>query len=402
MARISRRWLLAGCGIAAAAAVAAASYPLLTSSGADSSFVTVPVRRAAIEDTVLATGTLQAYKQVDVGAQVSGQLVSLKVELGDRVEKGQLLAEIDSLPQENVLRNAQAGLASARAEQASRQAQLKQAELAHTRQKTMLAADASSREAYEAAVATLAAARAGLESVKAQVEQASVAVDTATLDLGYTRISAPIDGVVVGLSAEEGQTLNANQQTPTILTIAQLDTLTVKAQISEADVVRVAPGDPVYFTILGQPGQRRSAVLRAIEPAPESSTSSSSSSSSSTSSSSSSSSAVYYNGLFEVANPDGLLRIDMTAQVYIVLKQAEDALVIPSSALGASQPDGSYLVRVLNAQGRPEERHITIGMDNQIQAEVLSGLAVGDAVILGDASQLSSTGGMRRGPGMRL
>ncbi|AZV94311.1 efflux transporter periplasmic adaptor subunit [Bordetella sp. J329] len=401
MARISRRWLLAGCGIAAAAAVAAASYPLLASSGADSSFVTVPVRRAAIEDTVLATGTLQAYKQVDVGAQVSGQLVSLKVELGDRVEKGQLLAEIDSLPQENVLRNAQAGLASARAEQASRQAQLKQAELAHTRQKTMLAADASSREAYEAAVATLAAARAGLESVKAQVEQASVAVDTATLDLGYTRISAPIDGVVVGLSAEEGQTLNANQQTPTILTIAQLDTLTVKAQISEADVVRVAPGDPVYFTILGQPGQRRSAVLRAIEPAPESSTSSSSSSSS-TSSSSSSSSAVYYNGLFEVANPDGLLRIDMTAQVYIVLKQAENALVIPSSALGASQPDGSYLVRVLNAQGRPEERHITIGMDNQIQAEVLSGLAVGDAVILGDASQLSSTGGMRRGTGMRL
>ncbi|MGO3743501.1 efflux RND transporter periplasmic adaptor subunit [Kerstersia sp.] len=401
MARFSRRWLLAGGALITAAAIAAISFAWTAPSRAASSFVTVPVRKAAIEDTVLATGTLQAFKQVEVGAQVSGQLVRLQAALGDRVEKGQLLAEIDSLPQENVLRNAQAGLASARAELASRQAQLKQAELAHTRQKTMLAADASSREAYEAAVAALAAARAGVESLKAQVEQASISVDTATLNLGYTRISAPIDGVVVGLSAEEGQTLNANQQTPTILTIAQLDTLTVKAQISEADVVRVAPGDPVYFTILGQPDQRRRAVLRAIEPAPESSSASSSSGSSS-SGSSSSSSAVYYNGLFDIKNPDGLLRIDMTAQVYIVLAQADDALVIPSAALGMAQPDGSYLVRVLDAQGRPQEHRITIGLDNQVQAQVLSGLEAGDAVILGDASQVSSSGGMRRGPGMRL
>src|SRR5450830_1698827 len=265
-------------------------------------FITAPVARADIEDTVLANGTLKAFKQVSVGAQVSGQVKSLKVALGDTVHKGDLVAEIDSLTQQNTLRNNEAALT--------------QAELALKRQQQMRASEASSQADLEAALATEKTSRASVEALRAQVDQAKVAVDTARVNLGYTRIVSPIDGQVVALVTEEGTTVNANQSTPTIIIVAKVDTMTVKASISEADVTTVKPGQRVYFTILGEPQKRYDATLRTIAPATDSistSTTSSSSSSSSSSTSTSSATAIYYNGLFDVPNPDNKLRISMTA-----------------------------------------------------------------------------------------
>lgn len=357
-------------------------------------YASAPVVRGDIENTVLASGTLEASQQVAVGAQVSGQVKHLAVELGQNVKAGDLIAEIDSLTQQNALRNAEAALTTNRAQLRSQQASLAQAKLAFERQKQLRAADASSRAEYEAAEASYKVALANIESQKAQIAQAEISADTARLNLGYTRITAPMDGQVVAIVTKEGQTVNANQSAPTIIILAQLDTMTIKAQISEADVTKVTPGLPVFFTILGEPDRRYEASLRTIEPAPESISSTTTSSSSSASTTS----AVYYNGLFDVPNPDGKLRISMTAQVYIVRDHAQGVLTIPAAALGRRGPDGQYMVRVLNAEGQPEPRRVSVGLNNNITAEVTEGLSEGDRVVVADAAASGNASGNPGGP----
>ncbi|AVJ26441.1 efflux RND transporter periplasmic adaptor subunit [Achromobacter spanius] len=356
-------------------------------------FAVAEVSRADLEDSVLASGTIDAIERVSVGAQATGQLKSLKVELGDRVKKGQLVAEIDDLTQQNELRNAEAALQTRRAERAAKVATLKQAELAFKRQRMMLAADASSREAYESAEATLAVTRAEIASLDAQIAQAEIQVDTARVNLGYTRIVSPIDGMVVAVVTKEGQTVNSIQSAPTIIKVAQVDTMTIKAQISEADVTRVKPGLPVYFTILGEPDERYRATLRAVEPAPDSIQKDDATSSLTSSTSSSTSAAVYYNGLFDVPNPDEKLRISMTAQVFIVLGEAKGAVVVPASALGKRGKDGRYEVRVVGEGNKTETRQVRIGMNNNVQAQVLEGLEVGERVVSADSSPAAAKPG---------
>lgn len=351
-------------------------------------YVTAQATLADMEDSVLASGTLEAVRQVSVGAQVSGQLKSLKVQLGDEVKQGQLVAEIDDMTQQNDLRNAQAVLAARKAERQAKQATLKQAQLAYARQRQMLAREASSREDFEAAEATLNVTRADILALDAQIAQAEVEVDKARVNLGYTRILSPMDGKVVAIVTKEGQTVNSFQIAPTIIKVAQVDTMTVKAQISEADVTRVRPGQKVYFTILGDPDKRYHGTLRAIEPAPDSiqrdeSTSALTGGGSTTSGTSA---AVYYNGLFEVPNPDEMLRISMTAQVFIVLGEAKQTLIIPSSALGKRGEDGRYTVQVVGADNELTKRQIKVGMNNNVNAQVLEGLSAGERVVSAEAA----------------
>ncbi len=384
-------------------AIAAAVRHFYFSAPKPAQFVTATATTMDLEDAVLATGTVQAFKQVSVGAQVSGQIKILHVKLGDTVKKGQPVAEIDSTTQQNNLRNAQAGLENVRAQLAAQQVALIQAELSYKRQKELLDADAGSRQDFEAAEATRNTTRANIGALQAQIRQAAITAETAQVNLGYTKIASPIDGVVVALVAQQGQTVNANQTTPTIIKVAQLDTVTIKSQISEADVVKVQAGQPVYFTILGEPDRRYDAKLRTVEPAPDSiltdTTSSSASSSTSTSTT-----AIYYNGLFDVPNPDGKLRISMTAQVSIVRAEAKGAVAIPSSALGRRERDGSYTVRVLDADGNAQPRKIKVGMNNNVNAQVTEGLVAGDKVVLGEAGAPGTGAGMPGGrrPPMRL
>lgn len=414
------------------------------------SLATSPVTRGDLEQTVDATGVIDAYKLVSVGAQASGQIKSLKVQLGDVVKQGDLIAEIDSTTQNNSLMNAEAALENIRAQRAVQQANLREAELAFERQKQMLAQEATSRADYDSAEAKLATSRAQVRALDAQIKQRETELGTARANLGYTRITAPIDGTVVAVVAEEGRTVNANQSAPTIVKLARLDLVTVNAEISEADVVRIKPGMPVYFTILGQPDRKYRATLRTVNPAPASISSESSASSSS----SSSSSAVYYNALFDVENPDGTLRIDMTAQVSVLLAEAKDALLIPTVALGPKVPEGgpgpgdgtgkrgerpqrdaatagersqraergqgeagqqrqrrrpddaalansnSYIVRVVGKDGQPEPRKIKVGLNNGSNAEVLEGLDEGEQVVVGEVSA-ADRANMRNNSNMR-
>jgi macrolide-specific efflux system membrane fusion protein len=327
-----------------------------------------------IEQTVLATGKLRPKELVSVGAQVSGQVRRLYVSLGQSVKAGDPIADIDAQPQQLALRNAEAAVQSLLAQKAAREGGLVQAELAHRRQETMLAADATARADYEAARAALLSVRGEIRSLDAQIVQARTQVDTARLNLGFTRIVAPMDGVVVAVVTKQGQTVNSFQSAPTIVMLAQLDVMTVRAEISEADVEKVRPGQTVWFTTLGATGRRHYARIERIEPAPDSI------------SGAGASTAIYYNALFDVPNADGRLRPSMTAQVSVLLARVKAAVIIPSAALGAADAQGRHNVRVIDDRGRPADRKVRIGIADDSNVVVLAGLRPGEKVVLADAT----------------
>ena len=366
-------------------------------------FITAPAEIRTLEQTVLADGTIKAQKQVTVGAQVSGQIKALHVTLGQQVQKGQLVAEIDDLTQQNALKDAEEALKNVLAQRAAKVAMQKNNQLTYQRQREILAKGLGVRADFDSAKATLDSTQAEIDALNAQIAQAEIAVSNAKLNLGYTKITSPISGTVVAIPVEEGQTVNAVQSAPTIIKVAQLDTMTVEAQISEADGVKVKVGIAVFFTILGEPEKRFSATLRAIEPAPDSinDETTTSTSSSSSSSSSSTTTAIYYNGLFDVANPDGALRISMTAQVYIVLSKAEDAIVIPATAL--ENDKGRYRVQVVDDKCKVSTREVTVGLNNNVDAQILSGLQAGEQVIVSQGSAATSNNkAQRMGPPMGM
>jgi macrolide-specific efflux system membrane fusion protein len=340
-----------------------------------------------IEDTVLASGTIQPLKLVSVGAQASGRIVALHVALGEHVGKGALVAEIDPSTQLNALQNAEAVLDQERAQRSSRLAALKAADLTFKRAATTYPLEASSQADYDTAEAAFRGLEADLKALDAQVRQAVIAVNTARVNLSYTKVVAPIDGTVIAIVAPEGQTVNAVQAAPTIVKLADLETMTVKAQISEADVTRVHSGLNVYFTILGAPERRFQATLRAMEPAPESMAADTSESAGGAATAGGAvSTAVYYVGLFDIANPDHLLRPAMTAQVNIVLNEADHAVVIPARALGETLPDGRRSVQAVDASGHVETRLVQVGINNRVMAQVLSGLTAGERVTVSELS----------------
>lgn len=344
--------------------------------------VTAPVRVGDIENAVLATGKMDAVERVNVGAQVSGQVKSLKVKLGDRVAQGQPIADIDDLPQRNDLRNAEAALNVAKADLQAKQALLKQAESRFKRQKRMLNDEASSLEDFEAAEATLTTTRAELIALNARIVQAQIEVDKKKIDLSYTRILAPMNGIVIAVITQQGQTVNANQSAPTIVKLARLDLMTIKAQISEADITRVSQGQKAYFTIFSDPEKRYDATLRTVELAPESVMKDDSlSGSSSASGSGTSNASVYYNALLDVPNPDNRLRIAMTAQVSLLLGEAKNTLLVPIQAVRKTE-DKKQQVQVLTANDRLEMREVKTGITNNVDIQILSGLKAGETVVL--------------------
>jgi macrolide-specific efflux system membrane fusion protein len=381
-----KRWLIATTLVALLGAGAAGYFVLAAPAEAEVPR-TVPVTRGSVEETVLASGTIQASSLVSVGAEVSGRIKSLNVALGDDVKAGDVIAEIDSLNQENAVKAAEASLANIAAQQTIQQASLAQAKVTLERAEKLNPQKLISDADYQAAQLSVQTAEGQLQAIAAQIQQAEINVDTAKLNLDRTRIVAPSDGTIVAVAVEVGQSVNANNASPTIVKIANLDRMVVKAEISEADVPRVAPGQKVYFTILGDPDTRIDAMLRAVEPAPESITDDSTASSSS-------STAIYYNGLFDVDNPGHRLRISMTAQVTIVLQSADDVLTLPASVLTQKNRDAGYTVEVWNPQQEAiEPRVIKVGLNNKVTAEVTDGLSEGDLVVSGTATSAAAAGG---------
>ncbi|WP_405046182.1 efflux RND transporter periplasmic adaptor subunit [Pseudomonas serbiensis] len=339
-------------------------------------YLTASAEITSIEHAVLADGVLHGQQQVDVGAQVSGQLQTLKVAPGDNVHKDQLLAQIDPLPARNALRQAIVNSERLTADRDAAAHQLKLARLTYQRYEELGADAAVSREDFDKAKYDYEELSATLASLEAQVRTARIKIETARINLGYTRILAPMDGKILAIVTQEGQTVIAEQLAPVILKMAQLDTMTIKARVSEADVVKIKVGMPVYFTILGDRDKRYNATLRGIEPA-------STSFASQSGGAGRSDSAVFYNALFDVPNPDGRLRINMTAQVRVVLEVGEGVLTIPVAALGEQNPDGTFPVSILEEKDQVRAENIRTGINNKVRVQVLSGLKAGDKVVIG-------------------
>ncbi|QAZ39464.1 efflux RND transporter periplasmic adaptor subunit [Methylibium sp. Pch-M] len=277
------------------------------------------VQRADIQDLVTATGTVQPRDYVDVGAQVSGQLKRLHVEVGSIVKAGDLLAEIDPTVLTATVDARRAGLRNQRATLAERESQYALAQLLLTRQRNLMKDDATTTESLQQAEATAKAAKAQIDAIKASIEQTESTLRADEANLNYAKIYAPLAGTVVSVTARQGQTLNANQSAPTILRIADLSTMTVQTQVSEADVSKLRQDMTVYFTTLGSQGRRWYGTLRKVEPTPTVTNN-----------------VVLYNALFDVPNNNQALMTNMTAQVFFIAAEAKDALVVPVAAIGSA------------------------------------------------------------------
>ena len=359
-------------------------------------YMTSKVKRGDIEVSVLANGTIKPHRLVAVGARATGRIVSMKVKPGSIVKQGDLLAEIDPTTQTNDLKSKEAALANYRSKLAEQEAQLVLAKQNMTRQQTMISSHAVSKADFDDADAQVKIRAAQIDQLKAQIVQAEVDVETAKVNLGYTRVTAPSDGTVLATVVQEGQNVNAVQSAPTIVILGDLSVMTVRAEISEADVINVKPGQDLYFNVLGNRTRRYESRLEKIEPAPESIRNDISFNSSSTASSSSSTSqAIYYNGTFNVPNDDGVLRTYMTAEVHIILGRAEKVLLIPSDALN-DVSGKQAVVNVLDKNGRLEARDIETGLNNKVMVEVVSGLKEGETVVTGVSNgTMPSTSGSR-------
>lgn len=338
---------------------------------------TARVERGDIEKSVLATGILKPLRQVNVGAQVNGQLKKLYVKQGDRVIQGQLLAEIDPTLQLNELRKSQAELRSAQAQKLASQVQLKQYQLELKRQRALARDRAGVASDLEKAQAQHDAQLAQLKVNESQIVQAEVAQETARANLAFTRITAPIDGEVLGIVTQEGQTIVSSQSAPTILVMADVDTMMVHTRISENDILQVKTGQPLWFYVAADPRRRYEGAMGAIQQAPAEALETDPLGRNS----SQQTAAVYYNGVFAVANGERRLRTSMTAQVFIMTERAQGVVRVPMAALGAALDEGSYQVKVLEG-GQTVVRRVRIGTRDRRYAEVLEGLNAGEQVLL--------------------
>ncbi len=350
-------------------------------------FITKKAKKGSFSKKVDATGEIFATELIDVGAQVSGQIKKLYVKLGDQVKKGDMIASIDSSTQQNSIDNKEAQLAIYKAQLESAKVALNIAKTQFDRENALFAKNATSKQEFESAKNTYSANSAKIKELEAQIKQTNIELSTAKINLGYTKITAPRDGTVVSVQVEEGQTVNANQTTPTIVNIADLSHVKMKMQIAEGDITKIKVGTPVEYSILSEPTKKFQTTVSSIDPGlttlSDGSYGSSSSSKSSYSSSSSSSSAVYYYAQSIVDNKDGILRIGMTTQNELLIANVEDAIIVPS--IGIKKDENGTFVYLLK-DGKPVKTAVKTGIKDNLDTQIISGINEGDEIITSQGS----------------
>lgn len=357
-------------------------------------FVTDDVRRSDIMQTVNATGEIAAAQLVDVGAQASGQIKKLYVKLGQQVKKGDLIADIDSTTQLNTLNTNKAKLDTYRAQLVSAQIALKMKQRAFDRERALMGQDATSKADFDNAQDNLAAARANVAELKSQIRQTQIAINTSEADLGYTRITAPMDGTVVSIPVEEGQTVNSSQNTPTIVQLADLSKMLNKMQIAEGDMSKVKAGMHLTFTTLADNNKVRKATLEAVDPGLTKMSQGSYDTSTDTTDT-----AIYYYARALVPNDDGTLHIGMTTQNNIFVKSVKNVLTVSNQAIRHNR--GKKVVKVLGDNQQVQEKQIETGITDGMRTEVKSGLKEGDRVVLSALSKADAKNGVSKEPKMR-
>ncbi len=336
--------------------------------------------RGSIESLVTAQGTLEPKTYVDVGAQVSGQIQKLHVAIGDTVKAGDLIAEIDSKTYESVIAGDEAQLAQLEAQKQEKKATMTQSQRDMGRNQKLVRESAISKSVYDQSQTDYEVAKAQLAAIEAQIKQQQSTLDKDKTNLTYTKIFAPFDGTVVDLAVKEGETVNANQTTPTIGRVANLDVMTAQAQVAEADIPKLKTGMNVYFTTLGSDGRRWTGTVRQILPTPQTVND-----------------VVLYNILVDIENTDRALMTGMTTQMFFEKGSAKDVVTIPSTALlrrditADTDKGTAYIVKVPSADGPPTEKTVIVGLSDRSAAEIISGLNEGDKVVIPTATTSSAT-----------
>ena len=383
-------------GLLVAAGVA--YYFFSSNSKQETTYLTESVTRGNVEKTVVASGSVESVNEVDVGAQASGKITKLYVKLGQEIKKGEMIADIDSTTQINTLNTKKAALVSYQAQLRAKKTAYDVALSSYNRLSKLYAEKATSLDSVNTAKSTLDNTKAEMEAIEANIKQAEIEVNTAETNVGYTKITAPMDGTVISVPVAEGQTVNANQTTPTIVTIADLSKMKIKPEISEGDITKVKAGQEVSFTILSDSQTLYHSVIDSVDPANTTTSDSSSTSSSTSSSSSSTTSAIYYYANVLIDNPDRTLRIGMTTENNIKIANAKDVLLVSNMAI--QKRDGKSFVNVLNDKNQPEQREVETGVQNDFQTEIKSGLNEGEKVILSQVANGEKVGSIPRGPRM--
>lgn len=373
-------------------------YFFSSNSKQETTYLTESVTRGNVEKTVVASGSVESVNEVDVGAQASGKITKLYVKLGQEIKKGEMIADIDSTTQINTLNTKKAALVSYQAQLKAKKTAYDVALSSYNRLSKLYTQKATSLDSLNTAKSTLDNAKAEMEAIEANIKQAEIEVNTAETNVGYTKITAPMDGTVISVPVSEGQTVNANQTTPTIVTIADLSKMKIKPEISEGDITKVKAGQEVSFTILSDNQTVYHSVIDSVDPANTTTSDSSSTSSSTSSSSSSTTSAIYYYANVLIDNPDRTLRIGMTTENNIKIANAKDVLLVSNMAI--QKRDGKNFVNVLNDKNQPEQREVETGVQNDFHTEIKSGVNEGEKVIVSQVANGEEVGSMPRGPRM--
>lgn len=346
------------------------------------SYITEPVIRKNIEKSVNATGEVKAIELVTVGAQTSGKIEYLPVKVGQRIQKGDLIAQIDSTTQENDVNSTKAKLTSLKAQLNAAEISAKIAEKQFVREQRLLKKNAASQEDFENAKDAFEAAKAKVTELKASIAETALALNTAETNLGYTKITAPLDGVVVSVPVKTGQTVNAAMNTPTIVQIADLSQMEILIEISEGDIGKVQTGAKVTYTVLSAPETVYETTLKSIDPGLTLLTNGE------YTEVVGSDEAIYYYGRLVVDNPDGALRIGMTTQNVIYVAQADNVLTVP--VLAVKKDGAQSYVNVLTPTGI--QRHAVItGLSDGVDIEIKSGVSDHDTVVIAQMSESEVT-----------
>ncbi|MCU4675858.1 efflux RND transporter periplasmic adaptor subunit [Catenovulum sp. 2E275] len=322
-----------------------------------------PVKLGSIEKTIVSTGSLEPKHYVEVGAQVSGQVEKIYVEEGQKVEMGQLLVEIDATVFETNLQQAEASLESKKAQLTQLEAELKLAELRAKRNQSLYEKQAVSEDTLVDSQTNVIVLKSKIQTSIAQIKADEAGIEGDRARLGYAKIYAPISGTVASIAVREGQTLNANQNAPVLLKISDLSTMTLRAEVSEADVTKLKQGMPVYFSTLGDSKKHWYTEVRQVLPTPNVVND-----------------VVLYQALMDIENQNGQLMDSMTTQVFFVEEKADNTLVVPLSAVRET-PRGAF-AQLKTPQGI-ERVKVKTGVKNRTQIEILSGLEVDQEVIIG-------------------
>ncbi len=368
--------------------VAGASYWWWQRPAADQ-FVTTTVEKGDVVRSIITTGTLNPVVTVEVGSYVSGRIQELFCDFNTEVKAGQVCAQIDPRPYQVAVDQAQANLASAQAQLVKDQASLTYTEINYRRDSGLLKQGVVSQDAVDNDKSAYDQGIAQIQLDKATIQQRQAALDAANVNLDYTDIVSPVDGIVVSRDVNVGQTVAASFQTPTLFLIAKdLTQMQVDTNVSESDVGGARVGQKAFFTVeafpnmsfQGSVSQRRQAPITVQN-------------------------VVTYDVVINVANPKLLLLPGMTANARIITDERKGVLKIPLSALrfdprgagaspGATAPGGTGGHVWILRNGAPVEVAVTLGVDDGTSVEITSGnLKSGDPVIIDQVSGANQRSG---------